>query len=204
LVYLVVSSPEEDRTPTTSIDRHAADNLRFIRDTMANAAGFTAVPGVGGMLMGATALGAAALAGSTPDRRWLRVWSLEAAVAIAIGLVAIAIKSRQSGSAFVGPGAKRFALAFLPAVVAGGVLSWSFTRAGRIAELPACWLLLYGAAVCSGGAFSVRAVPLMGVCFMALGAASVAAPEWGPLLLAAGFGVLHIVFGFVIARRYGG
>ena len=189
-----------------TLDRHAADSLRFIRDTMASAAGFTAVPGWGGALMGATAIGAAALGGPPrAHRTWLGLWLGEAGVAVAIGLTAIILKARRSGTPLTGPGARRFALAFLPAITAGAALTVVFVRNGLTSRLPGCWLLLYGAAVCSGGAFSVRVVPILGAGLMALGALAFAAPpQWGHVFLAAGFGGLQIVFGIIIARRYGG
>jgi hypothetical protein len=195
--------PVRDRLPT--VEAHALDRLDYIRSAMDRAGGFTAVPGVGGALMGATALGAAALAWSGRGTvRWLTIWLLEAVVAAAIGLTATIWKARRSGVPLAGPAAQRFALAFSPPMAAGAALTAWFTRAGLMHALPGCWLLLYGTAVTTGGAMSVRLVPVMGVCFMVAGVVALVAPEWGDILLAAGFGGLQILFGVLIARKHGG
>jgi hypothetical protein len=48
-------------------------------------------------------------------------------------------------------------------------------------------------------------VPLMGLCFMVLGTVALCCPSnWGNAFLAGGFGGLHVIFGAVIARKYGG
>jgi hypothetical protein len=104
-----------------------------------------------------------------------------------------------------GAAGRRFALAFIPSLAAGAVLTAVFVRDHFITRLPGCWLLLYGAAVTSGGAFSVRLVPVMGICFMALGLCALLLPEnMGSLFMTAGFGGLQIGFGLIIARKYGG
>jgi hypothetical protein len=189
------------------IHAHAAENLRFIRDAMERAGSFTAVPGWGGVLMGVSAVVTAIISGPPDDTvRWVLVWVADAAVAVAIGLTAISIKARRSGAPLSSAApAHRFALAFVPPIAAGLVLTLVFAMTGLVARLPGCWLLMYGTAVATGGAFAVRIVPIMGLCFMALGVVAFAAPaSWGHWLLAAGFGGLQIGFGWVIARRYGG
>jgi hypothetical protein len=192
------------------IHAHALENIRFIRDTMSRAGQFTAVPGWGGVAMGLTAIAAAIVSGP-PDQslRWIAIWFGEAALAVGIALAAMTRKARRSGtplwSSRPGTAPHRFALGFMPPLLAGIVLTPVFAATDLAARLPGCWLLLYGTAAATGGAFSVPAVPVMGLCFMALGAAAFAVPaEWGHWLLAAGFGGLHIVFGTIIARNYGG
>jgi hypothetical protein len=87
----------------------------------------------------------------------------------------------------------------------GALLTIALVRGGLLSALPGTWLLLYGAAVVTGGAYSVRIVPLMGAGFIALGGAALFAPaSWGDAFMAAGFGALHIIFGLVIWRKYGG
>jgi hypothetical protein len=194
-----------------ALHAHAMDNLRFIRQTMERAGPFTAVPGWGGVWIGVTALVASAiagpsgLAGPAQGRRWLAVWLGAAVVAVVIGLAAMARKARASASPLLAPPARRFALAYLPPLAAGAALTVMLVAAGLTARLPGCWLLLYGTGVTTGGAMSVRIVPIMGLLFMALGVAAIVAPSAeGNTFMAAGFGGLHIGFGLIIARQHGG
>jgi hypothetical protein len=188
------------------IDARAADHLRYIRETMESAAEFTAVPGWGGVAMGVTAMAAALVAArQTTPGAWIAIWLAEAFVAVAIAAPAAATKARRANSSlFSGPG-RKFVLSFVPPIVVGGLLTLALFQLGAVSALPGVWLLLYGTAIVTGGAFSVRAVPILGLCLMALGAGALFAPaSWGNLFMAAGFGLVQIGFGFWIALRYGG
>lgn len=189
-----------------ALHEQAMDNLSFIRNAMESAGSFTAVPGVGGMLMGATALLAAFSAHlSRGPLAWLAIWSGEAFLALAIALGFSYRKAMRNGSVLLSRPFRRFVLAMAPSVFVGAILTFVLYRAGDNRLLPAVWLLLYGAGVSSGGAFSVRIVPIMGISFLVVGAvAALASATWADPLMALGFGGLHIFFGFVIARKYGG
>src|SRR5579872_960126 len=160
------------RPEPVELHAHAMDNLRYIRGTMERAGSFTAVPGLGGVLVGSTALVAAWMAGpQTGESRWLTVWMGAAVVALLIGIVAAAMKSRRLKLPLLsGPG-RKFLAGFAPAMLGGAVLTAALWREGFNGMLPGIWLLLYGSAVVSGGGNSVKVVPLMGACFMAMGAA---------------------------------
>jgi hypothetical protein len=189
-----------------SLHVQAMDNLRFIRSTMESAGSFTAVPGRGGMLMGATALFAAYAAHLTANpRAWLKVWMAEAVLALSIGLWFSYRKAMQNRTPLLSKPFRRFVLAVAPSVFAGALLTIVFYQRELNHLLPAMWLLLYGAGITSGGAFSVRIVPVMGLSFLALGSIATLVPaSFADPLLALGFGGFHIVFGWVIARRCGG
>jgi hypothetical protein len=194
------------RSKPVELHAHAMDNLRYIRGTMERAGSFTAVPGLGGVLMGSSALVAAWIA--TPELgigHWLTVWTIECALGIVIGMTAAAMKARRMHSPLLtGPG-RKFLAGFSPAIFAGAVLTLVFHGAGMSWFLPGIWLLLYGTAVLSAGWGSVRVVPLMGLCFMVVGTVTLLMPDLpGNVFLAVGFGGLHIVFGTIIAVKHGG
>lgn len=182
------------------------DDLRFIRQTMERAGSFTAVPGWGGVAMGLTALIAAWIASqqATPAR-WLIVWLAAAAVASVIAVCTLTLKAKRSRIPLSsGPG-RKFLLAFLPTIGAAAALTFAIYLRDGVALLPALWILLYGAAMIAAGAYSVRIVPLMGIVFLFIGSIALVTPtEWGNAWMAVAFGVVFILFGFVIARRHGG
>jgi hypothetical protein len=194
------------RHDSPALHARAMDNLSFIRQTMERATAFTAVPGWGGVGMGVMALGAAAVAHTRiSPREWLVAWLGTAVAALALGGWTMASKARRAGTVVFSYSGRRFVLSYVPPLLVGALLTGVLVRAGLYQALPGTWLLLYGTGVVTGGAFSVRVVPLMGLCFMALGAVALFGPAaWGNPLMAAGFGGLHIVFGLLIARRYGG
>ncbi len=196
---------EADQRPLALHDR-AMDNLRFIRETMERSASFTAVSGWGGIVMGLIALLASLAARSVrSDTAWLGVWMGAALFSFSVAVVAMARKARAAGMPLLsGPG-RKFAWNVTPPLVVGGLLTLALFEAGATELLPGTWLLLYGTGVVTGGAFSVRIVPLMGLAFMLTGVAALFGPAgWGDAFMAAGFGGLHILFGIVIWRKYGG
>ncbi len=192
--------------PALSLQRRATQDLKFIRATMERATAFTAVPGWGLTIMGLTAFVAAPVAAlANSPMRWLAVWFVAALAGSMTGVVTMAKKARSAGlTVLSGPG-RRFLVALLPPLAAAALLTFVIAKLGRFDLLPGLWLLLYGVSVLTGGAFAIRPVVLMGGCFFLLGAATLFLPErFGDPMMAAGFGGLHLVFGLIIARRYGG
>jgi hypothetical protein len=199
-----VAAPQRT-TPFALQDRAVAD-LRFIRETMSNAAAFTALSGVGFVLVGLGALLTAAVAQTlaNPVER-VAVWLGDGVLSVILGFASTAWKARRAAQPLWSGALRKFALSFGPSIAAGAVLTAALLRTHAFDLLPGVWLLLYGSGLIAGGAFSVRLVPVMGACFFVCGVIAALAPApFGNLLLLAGFAGLHIGFGVVIVRRYGG
>ena len=185
---------------------HAVDNLRYIREAMERAGSFTSIPGWGGFSIGLTAIVTAVVAQPlvAEPKQWLAAWLIDAVVAAVIGAITIVLKGKRAGTSFTSVPTRRFFVSYSAPLITGAIVTLALVRAGAFAPLPAVWLLLYGTAFVSSGAFSIRVIPLMGVCYMLLGLAAAVMPDAGNVLMGAGFGGLHLIFGLVIARRYGG
>lgn len=201
-IHLV--TPQKEEPP--ALHERAMDNLRYIRETMERATSFTAISGWGLVTIGFSALAASSISAQQKTfQGWLAVWVAAALIALLIAGWSMDRKARAAKMPLLsGPG-RKVAFSISPPLFAGAIVTVVLYRAGLTNAIPGLWLLLYGTGVITGGMFSVSAVPIMGLCFMTLGAAAFLAPagvaNW---FMAAGFGGLHIVFGVIIARRYGG
>lgn len=201
-IHLV--TPQKEEPP--ALHERAMDNLKYIRDTMERATAFTGISGWGQVAIGTTALASAFVSAQQKTfKAWVAVWLAEAVIALLITGWSMDRKARAAKMPLLsGPG-RKVAFSLSPPIIAGGIVTVVLYRAGLTAAIPGLWLLLYGTGVVTGGMFSVSVVPFMGLCFMALGAVAFFAPaEFANWLMAAGFGGLHIIFGVIIARRYGG
>ena len=205
VVHTFQERPRAEDEPPALHDR-AMDNLRFIRETMERASAFTAVPGWGQVGIGLTALFAALVASQQQTfGAWFAVWMTEAAISACIAGWTMYRKAHACDTSLLSRPGRKLIINLSPPMFVGALLTVVFYRVGMEAQLPGLWLLLYGTGVVTGGAFSVRPVPFMGLCFMFLGAGALFLPAaWGDALMAAGFGLLHVGFGLHIARNHGG
>jgi hypothetical protein len=114
-------------------------------------------------------------------------------------------KAKSASLPLLTGSARKLLFSFSPVFAVGMVVTVAFMQRGLYGLLPGIWMTLYGTAVVAAGAFSVRIVPVMGAAFIIVGAFALFAPAaWSTSLMIAGFGLLHVVFGFIIARRHGG
>ena len=192
--------------PVRFVSDRAMDNLRYIRETMERATPFTAISGRGEMTIGGTALIASVIAARQPSfKLWVYTWLAEGLISSLIAGWSMDRKARATQTSLFSGSGRKALYSLAPSLIAGGLLTLVLARAGAFAAIPGMWLLLYGTGVITGGMFSVRAVPAMGICFMALGALALFSPTaWTNWFMAVGFGGLHLLFGAIIVRKYGG
>ncbi len=184
----------------------AEDELRYIRDVMQRSTEFSAISGIGLIAIGVIGAGASIYASITfePSAAWAKFWCTVAVLALLVSLVLSVKKARRSGtSVAAGPG-RKFALCLAPAIIGGAALTFGLYQYGVFELMPAAWLLMYGAGLAAGGTYSVGNLPLFGGLFMLVGILAVLTSIPGDVLMGAGFGVLHLVMGLIIYRRYGG
>ena len=195
-----------NRTEPPALHDRAMDNLRYIRETMERATPFTGISGWGEIAIGSTAFIASFIAAQqTTFRAWFAVWVAEGLISILIAGWSMDRKARAVHLALVSGSGRKVVYSLAPPLIAGALLTLVFARVGAADAIPGMWLLLYGTGVITGGMFSVRAVPVMGLCFMLLGAIALFSPAaWANWFMAAGFGGLHVFFGAIIVRKYGG
>ncbi len=212
-----MGEPVEKAAPNVPVPLHARaeDNLSFIREAMTRSSSFTAVPGWGMVAMGVIALfGSWVAAVQQSHDWWMLTWGAVAGIACSVGVVMMLIKARRNRTSLLtGPG-RRFLLSFTPSIAAGCILSELYYHEHLDHLLAPTWLMLYGIAVMNGGAYSVKPVPLTGLCFLVLGVAAAFLPLESvsiagsfllrDAILAIGFGGLHIVLGVIVATKYGG
>lgn len=200
------SSAVSNNRPTASIDGSAVAMLRYIRDTMETAQGFTSVSGRGCIVMGGIALVAASIAAIPQlSHAWLIICVTSALAAVGLNMPLMSAKAKAQGSSLQHQVARRFFLTLTPPIMMGAILTVALSGTTPREVIVGIWLLSYGAALATSGVFSIVPVTLAGLAFMGLGAITVFMPAgWALPMLALGFGVFHLGLGLIIVKRFGG
>jgi hypothetical protein len=184
------------------IDSQAVATLRYIRASM-DAAASVAVPGSAGIAMGSIGV-LATVVSSTPGLReyWIGVWLIAAAIGGGVGFVLMTRPASLRGLSLYGTPLRKFALGLFPALIGGAAMTAVHWSSGNTHAIPGTWLLFYGCALISASVSATRMIAYMGASFVALGLAALLAPDrLEMLLLGAGFGGLHVLFGVLIGRK---
>jgi len=190
------------------------DSLLYIRRTLEAAGRLSTVSGTGTFFVGVLALAAVVVNVRITGTPWntgaqpyqaLAVWAALLVLSGAVTAFSMARKSSRTGLAFWSPVLRKALWTFSAPMVLGAVLSAAVLRSQNPELLPVVWLGCYGAALTAAGVMSVSPVRWMGISFLALAICAVfLTPAAGLALLAAGFGLLHIIFGAYIHWRHDG
>ena len=186
---------------TVRLDSHAAATLRYIRASMEGAV-VLAVPGSAGIVLGGIALMAAMLCWAPGlHKYWLAIWLSAALIGAVVGSILIVRESSLRNLRLAGTPLFKFALCLSPSLGAGLVLTAVHWYGGNQHAIPGTWMLLYGCALVAASATTTRIIAALGGLFIVFGLTALLLPDHLQILmLGAGFGGLHIIFGFLIGR----
>jgi len=165
-----------------------------------------AVPGSAGVVLGTIALLAAALCW-VPElhRYWLGIWLGAALLGAVLGSILIVRESSLRDLRLVGTPLLKFALCLSPSLGAGLVMTAVHWFGGNPHAIPGTWLLLYGSALLTASAATTRMLAALGALFALFGLVALLLPDRSQIfMLGAGFGGLHLLFGFLIGRMGNG
>lgn len=193
--------------------------IQEMRDMMDQATRFKSISGLSGILAGIFTFictytiylvtGISPFESEALDRMWLM--SSQALILCFISLLIICIgigfylamrNANQSGKSAWDNAAKRLAFSLAIPVFAGGIFSILLTRFGLIAIAAPATLLFYGMGLVSASKYTLDAVRTVGLLFVFLGLLATYFLTYGFLIWTLGFGLLHVIYGFIIYVKY--
>ncbi len=183
-----------------------------IRRMMEKSSRFMSLSGFSGIFLGIYALCGAAvfwkvLKNTTiPDERALLLLSLTALVVLLSALgTALLLTLRQTKKMRQkpwGPGSRQLLLSLALPLVTGGVFVLLLLFRHQYLLIAPSLLVFYGLALAAASRYTHREIFFAGLTQILLGLAALLFPQQGLLLWAAGFGIVHILYGIYMYFRH--
>jgi hypothetical protein len=203
----------------------SAEDLKTIRKIMEESSRFLSLSGLSGIFAGSFAIIGALvawlfildkgiaiqginettmLAGSLPVMRiqLLAIALTVLLLSVSVSLALSAKKARKAGKNIWTPVSKRLLINFLVPLATGGFLIIIFLIRDEIQLISPGMLIFYGLALVNAGKFTYGEIFYLGLLQIVTGLLAAVFPQWGFWLWVFGFGLLHIVYGFVMYRKY--
>ena len=123
-------------------------------------------------------------------------------VAILSGYFFTASKSRKKGLKIWDATTKRLLTTFAVPLVAGGVFCLALLYHHLFVFIAPATLIFYGLALVSAERYTLTDIKYLGYCQIVLGLLSLFFLGWGLVTWTVGFGVLHVVYGLIMHKKY--
>ncbi|MHC1703753.1 MAG: hypothetical protein AB9846_07585 [Tenuifilaceae bacterium] len=206
-------------------DSKSLEDIKAIRKIMEESSRFLSLSGLSGVFAGVIAIMGALVAyffilngnihfdeffRSLPESetfqiKWLLL--LDAAIVLVLSLLFalyFSVKmAKKDGKNFWTPISKRLLINLFIPLVAGGVLAIALMFQNNIQLIVPCFLIFYGLALVNAGKFTFGEVFYLGILEIITGLVSAFVPGWGLIFWIFGFGILHIIYGLAMYRKYG-
>lgn len=200
-------------------EKEIQDDLASIRSLMERSSKFISLSGLSGILAGVYSLAGAAIAFCLINRpmdydrvtflHMLGVLPYLFIIAISVLVLSLITafwltyrKAKKKGQPIWGKTSRALLFNMAVPLVTGGLLIMIFLYRGYFGVVAPASLIFYGLALMAGGNFTFTDVKTLGICEIILGLVAACLPGYGLLFWAMGFGVLHIVYGFVMYLKY--
>lgn len=122
--------------------------------------------------------------------------------AILSGYIFTANKSKKKGLKIWDGTTKRLLITFCVPLITGGVFCLALLFHHLFVWIAPATLIFYGLALVSAERYTLTDVKYLGYCQIILGLLSLFFLGWGLLFWTVGFGILHIVYGLIMHKKY--
>ncbi len=201
------------------------EDIRTIRKMMEESTRFLSLSGLSGIFAGVFAICGAFIAyflilnkGGISYNEYILNISGQESVSLRLKLAADAIcvlvfsvlgslyfsvhKARRDGKSFGSPASRRLLVSLLIPLMAGGIFIVPLLLRNNVQLVVPGLLIFYGLALVNAGKFTYDEVFYLGILEIVTGLISAFFQGWGILFWIIGFGLLHIVYGVLMYRKY--
>ncbi len=201
------------------------EDIKTIRKMMEESTRFLSLSGLSGIFAGGFAIAGALVAyflilnnGTIRYDEYFRIlteketitlrWLL---IADAVGVLILSIifsfyfsinKAKREGKNFWSPASKKLLINMLIPLVTGGIFIIVLLIQNHIQLIVPGLLIFYGLALVNSAKFTLDEVFYLGILEIITGLVSAFFSGWGIIFWILGFGVLHIIYGVVMYRKY--
>lgn len=132
----------------------------------------------------------------------LKIALLTFASALTLAFIFTYLRSKKAGTPIWNFAARRLMFNVALPMVVGGVFIYKMLDVGLFELAPPACLLFYGLALVNASKYTIGEVRYLGFGCLLLGILNCWATGYGLYFWAAGFGVLHIIYGIIMWYKY--